>query len=299
MKQHGHGGWSGHHDITRAAVLKLYQRLGAADGTIQGWTETQYAEAVNEWQAYQDRVTGPTTHSAYRSPAVQREHFMADPFRRGDDNLRTNAAYVFEQLAAAHQNADLELKHLGAAVHALQDSYSGAHAWREDSVYDGDPHAPVQSLQVFTPLHVVGIEDGKNTHADEFDQPPTSSGSARAAVEATYRLLCAYELNREEPLGQAVTAHREALGPILRPSSAAVTVNLRPTPEWAAERDRRLALERASAQARSELERLGAVLSPNPVPGLRATPDAASGAASRPATSASRGNPREGVGRDG
>ena len=83
---------------------------------------------------------GPTTHSAYANPNAQREHVMADPYRKGLDNLETNTEYIYDQLAQA-SGAD-EFGHLGAAAHALQDSYSGAHAWREDSVYDGDPAAP-------------------------------------------------------------------------------------------------------------------------------------------------------------
>jgi hypothetical protein len=101
-------------------------------------------------------------------------------------------------------------------------------------VYDGDPAAPIQSLQVFTPAHVVGIKDGKNTHHDEFDQPPAASGSARAAIEATYQLLRCHELDLD----------REALRDLFRPSAAGVIVNLRPDQAWSAERDRRLALER-------------------------------------------------------
>src|SRR5690349_12316334 len=154
MKQRGDGRWSGHHDITYAAVAQLYQHVAAPDRTVRGLRQDEYAAAVDKAQAYQDRpfgvgvITnfgglgksfpyvglGPTTHSAYSNPDAQREHFMADPFRKGWDNLDTNAAYILEQLTAAHASPHLEFGHLGAAAHALQDSYSGAHAWREDSV---------------------------------------------------------------------------------------------------------------------------------------------------------------------
>jgi hypothetical protein len=322
MKQRGDGRWSGHRDITYAAVARLYQHLAAPDGTIRGLRQQEYAEALDKAQAHQDRALGagliknfagtgksvpyvglgPTGHSAYANPNVQREHFMADPYRRGVDNLATNTEYILDELAAAHGSAEDEFRHLGAAAHALQDSYSGAHAWREDSVYDGDPTAPVQSLHVFTPAHAVGIDDGRNTHSDEFDRPPVNSGSTRAAIEATYRMLRTHELNREKSPEEAVRALRADLGPMLRPSKSGVTVNLHPTPEWTAERNRRLALEHGVLRpgpSNEELTRLSGVLTTNPAPGSRrsgATPQAGPG--KRPA-SVSRRITSEGVGRDG
>ncbi|GAA1578601.1 MULTISPECIES: hypothetical protein [Kribbella] len=320
MKQHGDSEWSGHHEITHAAVARLYQHLAAPDGTIRGVPREQYAELLDKAQAHQDRAVGagviknfngtgrsfpyvgpgPTTHSAYANPDAQREHFMADPYRKGWDNLRSNTEYIHEQLASAHGSAADEFTHLGAAAHALQDSYSGAHAWREDSVYDGDVNAPVRSLHVFTPVHAVGVDDGRNTHSDEFDRPPVNSGSTRAAVEATYRMLRGYELNRSSPPDVADRARRADLGPTLRPSAAGVTVSLHPDREWTAERNRRLALEhgvlRPGPEA-DEIARLAGVLTPNPAPGPAA--EAAAPAAGRPPGGVSRGITREGVGRDG
>ncbi|MFD3399706.1 hypothetical protein ACFWUU_03465 [Kribbella sp. NPDC058693] len=312
MKQRGDGRWSGHHDITYAAVTRLYQHLAEPDATIHGLRQDDYAAALDKAQAYQDRPLGagridnyagtgmsfpyagpgPTTHSAYANPNVQREHFMADPFRKGWDNFATNTEYLFEQLATAHASGDAEFRYLGAAAHALQDSYSGAHAWRDDSVYDGDPTARVESLHVFTPVHSVGIDDGKNTHSDEFDRPPASSGSTRAAVEATYRMLRSYERNRNKSPDVADRYRRQDLGEMLRPSPGGVTVNLHPSREWAAERDRRMGLERAQ----TELDRLSAVLAPNAAPGRAAKPPPAP--EKRPG-SVSRGITSEGVGRGG
>ncbi|MFF0270358.1 hypothetical protein [Kribbella sp. NPDC004536] len=328
MKQVGDDQWSGHHDITYAAVARLYQQLAEPDGTIHGISRQQYAEALDRAQAHQDRTLGagviknfngtglpfpyagpgPTMHSAYANPDVQREHFMADPYRDGRDNLERNTEYVHEQLAAAHRSADEEFRYLGAAAHALQDSYSGAHAWREDSVYDGDVNAPVQSLHVFTPVHAVGAEDGRNTHADEFDEPPVNSGSTRAAIEATYWMLRSYELNRNRPSDLADRARRADLGPMLRPASSGVTVNLVPDRAWQAERNRRLALEHGVIQPgpeADELARLAGVLTPNPAPGAAAdrsagpAVDAAAAAAERPSLGTPRRITREAVGRDG
>lgn len=209
MKQHGDGHWCGHRDITYAATARHFDRIADSDGAVRGMSRREYAEALDKAQAYQDRPLGagvirnfagsgkpfpyvgpgPTAHSAYANPDAQAAHFMADPYRDGPSNLHTNTEYIYTELAAAQtaQNAQQEWMHLGAAVHALQDSYSGAHAWRDLSVYDGDPTAKVDSLHVFTPGHVVGLDKGRNTHADEFDAPPAKSGSTLAAIEATYR----------------------------------------------------------------------------------------------------------------
>ncbi|WP_112245642.1 hypothetical protein [Kribbella monticola] len=283
MKQHGDARWSGHREISYAAADRLFDELAGADGLIRGISRSEYAEALDKAQAHQDRPLGagliknfansglsfpyvgpgPTMHSAYANPEVQRQHFMADPYRRGGDNLRTNVDYIHAEVVAAQvASGDDRFAHLGAAAHALQDSYSGAHAWREDSVYDGDPGARVQSLHVFTPAHAVGIDDGRNTHSDAFDEPPVQSGSTRAAVEATYRLLSAFERGLDRP-DQAEQLMHATLDPMLQPAPTGVTVNVTPGPEWAAERDRRLGLEHGTAAPTipgDELSRLKAVL---------------------------------------
>jgi len=316
MKQHGDGHWCGHRDITYAAVARLYDRMQR-----DGLSRQEYSEQLDKAQAYQDRPLGagviknfngtgkpfvyagigPTGHSAYANPDAQRSHFMADPYRRGADNLRSNTEYLFEELAAAHsaETPREEMHHLGAAVHALQDSYSGAHAWRDLSVYDGDPTARVQSLHVFTPGHVVGLDKHRNTHADEFDSPPARSGSTLAAIEATYRMLRAYEVNRDKPPQEAELARRAALDELVRPGEN-VTVNLHPTPEWTAERDQRLALEQAGpgSQQSGELGQLRGVLTANAAPG-RAPQTGTPAAPDRAARGVSREIGSEGVGRGG
>ncbi|WP_432948470.1 hypothetical protein ACQPXM_13815 [Kribbella sp. CA-253562] len=132
-------------------------------------------------------------------------------------------------------------------MHAMQDSYSGAHAWRDYAVYSGDPTAAVQALHVFTPGHLIGIDDGRNTHAGAFDQPPAGSGTVRAAVEATYRILAAHELGLRDPdLAELVL--RETLEPLVRASGAGVVVSLVADARWRAERDRRLELGKSAGQ---------------------------------------------------
>ncbi|GAA1509260.1 hypothetical protein GCM10009741_02590 [Kribbella lupini] len=248
------------------AVDRLYAELAGADGLIRGVPRHQYAEALDRAQAYQDRALagglirnvantgrtvpyagpGPTLHSAYLNPDVQREHFLADPFRSGQENLRINAEYVVGQLRRARAGRD-GLRQLGAAVHAVQDSYSGGHAWRDDAVYDGDPTAAVRALHVFTPSHLLGRDDGRNTHFGAFDQPPAGSGTARAAVEATYRILRAHELGRRDP-ERAELLVGDLVEPLLRAHADGVQVCLVPDEPWRAERDRRLERDKTPGQ---------------------------------------------------
>jgi hypothetical protein len=268
--QHGDQRWSGHREITRAAVHRLFEEAAGRGGRIRGIAEQDYADALDRGQARQDRLVGvgvirhfagtslpfpyagpgPTAHSAYANPDRQREHFLADPYRSGPENLRLAVGHMLDELGAANRAGDVgqQMRHLGAAVHALQDGYSGAHVWRDDSVYAGDPAALVLALNVFTPGHVIGLGDGRNSHADVFDRPPAGSGTTRAAVEATYRMLRAHEAGLTADPQQAAATLRRTLGPLVRPSPRGVTVNLVPDRQWAVERDRRIALEHATAR---------------------------------------------------
>jgi hypothetical protein len=287
MKQHGDGHWHGHSEVTTAAVSRLYAHLSGPDGRIMGLSRAEYARALDKAQALKDRAygaglirnfantgltvpyagPGKTMHSAWVNGAAQREHAMADPALSGAENLALIREYVYQNLDAAHASADQEVSRLGAASHALQDSYSGAHAWREDAVYEGEPNAPITTLHVFDPGHAIGVNKNRNTHSDEFDKPPAESGTVRAAVEANYRMLRAYHLNRDKSPEQFRAGIRTAMDPLLTPSTAGVQVSLSPTLEWTTERDRRITLEHGGAPARpplpsDELKRLRAVTAP-------------------------------------
>ncbi|ADB31494.1 hypothetical protein Kfla_2420 [Kribbella flavida DSM 17836] len=275
MKQHGDHEWCGHREITYAAVGRMFSELAGPDGTVRGATQEQYAAALDKAQAYMDRPVGaglidnfansgrrfpyagpgPTAHSAYANPNAQAEHFMANPYpnglepggkQHGARELAVDTGYVVDRLRQARQSLGGDMiQHLGAAAHALQDSYSGAHAWRDLSVYRGDPTAGVSKLHVFTPLHAVGIDDGKNTHADEFDKPPAASGSTEAAIEATYRMLSAHERGLRDP-DRAEELLRETMEPLLQPSARGVEVSLTPDAAWQAERDYRMGVEQGT-----------------------------------------------------
>ncbi|WP_433020990.1 hypothetical protein [Kribbella sp. CA-294648] len=285
MKQHGDGHWHGHSEITSAAVSRLYGHLSGPDGRIMGLSRPEYAKALDKAQAVLDRPygaglirnfantgltvpyagPGATVHSAWVNGEVQRAHSMADPRLDGPRNLELIQGYIEEQLRAAHASAGDEIKHLGAASHALQDSFSGAHTWREESVYQGDVEAPITTLHVFDPGHAIGVNHHRNTHADEFDKPLAGSGTVRAAVEANYRMLRAYHLNRDKSPEDFRQALRTTMAPMLAPSTAGVQVSVAPTREWAAERDRRVALESAPPKPQlppAELAHLKAINAP-------------------------------------
>jgi hypothetical protein len=297
MKQHGDQHWSGHREISYAATDRLYDELAGPGGRIRGLTRPEYAEALDKAQAKADALLGAglvrnaggtgltfvyvglgkTAQSAYFNPEAQAEHFMASPYADGRTNHEANVRFIHDQLRLARsgeRSPAQRLTHLGAAAHALQDSYSGAHAWREKSVYSGRADAPVESLHVFTPAHVVGIDDGRNTHDDEFDQPGARSGTTRAAIEATAGMLIAHEKALEQPK-QAEALMSTALNPMLRASPNGVTVNLKPDAAWKAERDLRVSLEQASGSRvpPGELDKLKTLMNPQrsvPEPGRAA-----------------------------
>jgi hypothetical protein len=239
---------AGHHAITREAVRELFAS-GRADagGRIDGMTEDEYYAALDEAQLYQDRWYGPTLHPASLDGAAQREHGMADPQHDGAWNLATDEQYVEDELTQAHGGH--QMQHLGAAAHALEDSYSEAHAWRGPSADQGDPNAPVESFNVYDPmpdlrLHMWGA---MGTHDERFDHVPLDEhghlihGTDQAAAHATAEMLEAYHDHEHQTGAQAAAAEHEAVHHFYQPGEPGVAVNDGYTPEWGAERDRRLA----------------------------------------------------------
>lgn len=292
VKQHGDGHSHGHSDITREAVARLYLGLQDENGLIRGLTQQQYFDALDEGQRYQDSPIGwgwiedvqgldgvdlpfagpgPTMHSAYFNPTDQVYHAMADPEASGELNLSNLRRMMATETAEAHGLARTapdedrlqdEMKHLGVVAHALQDSYSGAHTWRDmEQVYEnGDPEAAVEKFNVFTPLHVIGLDDRRNTHDDRFDKPDIWSGSARAATEATYRLLTAHEAGVGRPPEQAARLMATTLDPMTT-GAAEIGVNLdSEDPAWRAERDTRLEREHSGAEKYGEMLHLGRMM---------------------------------------
>jgi hypothetical protein len=245
---------AGHHAITRAAVHEFFASGRAVDGKIDGMNESQYFAALDAAQEHQDRWDGPTTHPAWEDPDAQRQHGMADPYHSGQWNVDTDRQYVENELSIAHEGGtrDTEMGHLGAAAHALEDSYSEAHAFRGASANTGDPNAPIESFNVFDPIPNPNMGtwgkfgDEQGTHDERFDTTPVDAagnpihGSDQAAVHATAQMLESYHDHRGDSMAAANAANHETVSNFYQSGDQGVDVNTAATPEWRAERDRRL-----------------------------------------------------------
>ena len=255
---HKHGG---HPEITREAVHILFQSGRAHDGLIDGMTEDQYFAKLNAAQKYQDRPTGPTPRPHYLAEAEQREHAMADPNLTGTQNLDRDREYIVDELTAAHDaRGDAAMKHLGAAVHALEDSYSEAHMWRGDTAHAGDPHAPVVSINVFDPLghspQSPGWPGVEGTHDPTMDQVPVDvDGNAilgvdRAAIAAVAEALEHYEDDRRDGSMQARLDFELTVGADMhaQPGLDVAVNNSYEDPAWQAEHARRLEIQQLQSE---------------------------------------------------
>jgi len=69
MRQHGDERWSGHREITRAAVRRLFADTAGPDGRIRGLDERQYADRLDHAQARQDRALRATIGPMLRPAA--------------------------------------------------------------------------------------------------------------------------------------------------------------------------------------------------------------------------------------
>ena len=143
------------------------------------------------------------------------------------------------------------MTHLGAAVHALEDSYSEAHAWRGVAANHGDPTAPLESLNVFNPLpsphqHTWGVLGTEGTHDARFDHVPVGEqgelirGTDIAAAHAVAQALGTFhDLQRTNDADARAAAHAK-VGEFYKPSDSGVKVNDVFTDSWAQGRDHRL-----------------------------------------------------------
>jgi hypothetical protein len=183
---------------------------------------------------------------------------MADPNKTGAENLAIDRDYVKQNLLDARHGD--EMKHLGAAAHALQDSYSNGHAFRGDAVNNGDPTAPIESYNVFNPKPSLSMRSGgifsgtEGTHDQRFDEVPVYDdgtlirGSDIAAREATYRMLVAYVKSQQSNDADARTIINGAIDPLYTPAGnpdgSEVGVNKKCDDSWEHEHDRRWDMQR-------------------------------------------------------
>ena len=263
MDQDEHGG---HPLITREAVRQLFAMRGfddVGDGVprIDGLDEDEYFERLNQAQKDQDVYTEwPTEIPTYGTsvPAawdgdVQREHAMADPDLSGDANLARNRDYVQSELHNAHEGGDDEFRHLGNAAHALEDSYSGAHVWRDrEALAAGDPTAPIESINVWDPTPGWNggptgkfLSDEQGTHDERFDHVQVDDGHLayggdQAAANATAEMLIAHVDAKSMEDRDAREYVDNTTDQFFAGAAGGVEVNDDATPEWRAERDERL-----------------------------------------------------------
>ena len=87
-------------------------------------------------------------------------------------------------------HSEMEWKCLGAAVHAIEDSYSSAHVFR-DANAASDPHARIEALNNFSPL------THHQTHDSTFDQVAISDGILERATDQA-AVLDSYAVSSED-----------------------------------------------------------------------------------------------------
>jgi hypothetical protein len=243
---------AGHHAVTKLAVSEFYAALGHG-GTVDGLSETRFFNALDRAQAHQDRWWGPTTHPAWLDGYAQREHAMADPHLTGPANLQIDRDYILAQLELAHAahvagDAKGEMEHLGAAVHALEDSYSDAHMFRDESVYAGNRYAPIQSINVFDPggLYTHGPVLGEGTHDERFDNVMVDKhgnpvyANHRAGSAAVADMLHVYFRDRDADAETSATDLLTMVDRFFQAAPGGVRVNDRVTDAWEHARDHRL-----------------------------------------------------------
>jgi hypothetical protein len=185
----------GHPVITRQAVHDLFAQLPEGSKVL-GHNQAQFFDSLNRGQEYADRIAGGKTWlPSILVPGAQREHSMADPRHSGVQALHDVRDFVATQLALAagahiEHDSKAEMRYLGAAIHAVQDSYSSAHVFR-DPGDPSDPRATIQSFNIWDP----GQPD--HTHSSEFDKTHATDDKPnrpadQAAEQASVDVLKGY-----------------------------------------------------------------------------------------------------------
>jgi hypothetical protein len=201
---------AGHHIITTTAVQRLFATR-APDGKLLGMTEREFARDLDRAQEHMDRWYGPTVLPFWMDEAAQKKHGIADPHLSAEENVARIKGWVEDDsvqavLLAHQQKIGDAIKALGAAVHALEDTYSEAHLWRSVSEHFGVETAEIQQIMVFDPTGMSGgggiigeilrLKDASSgSHDHWFDKVPLDKrgqmveGDDKAATNAIVRLL--------------------------------------------------------------------------------------------------------------
>lgn len=233
----------GHEALTRSAVHELFRDL-APGGKLLGLNEQEFFTKLNFWQGYADGFPegdhfkghvsnrfGKTYLPAWLAPSAQADHAVADPSKSAQWNLGTIKDFIVNNLAEARDahlwgDKESEWRHLGAAIHCLQDSYSSAHMFR-DADHPDDPTAEIKAINTFG----WGIADSYaagSTHDGVFDKVPVTDGrleraTDRASVVAAKSILDVYvhQLEGTKP-EVARSALSNAVAPFLQGPNAQV-----------------------------------------------------------------------------
>jgi len=239
---------AGHHAITAAATHRLFE-MANTDGKVLGMTESQFFQAMDHWQGYADRSPlggwmeqtpfglGNTWEPSSWNPDAQRAHSMADPSQTGDQNLENVRDYIVFNMMQAKEarGQEQELECLGAAVHALEDSYSSAHVFR-DPQNPIDPGAQIIAFNNFSP----GTD--AQTHDKVFDKVAVSSdrlierGTDQAAAVAVAEMLKSYVDNVPNDFSWSQEAFSQTVSPFFRGDDIQVYSN-KNDPAYQAQRD--------------------------------------------------------------
>jgi hypothetical protein len=191
----------GHHALTLHAVHQLFRSL-PADSKLLGLNEQEFFTKLDHWQGFADgwfganaekgevrRYPGDTYWPSELAPHAQAKHAVADPWHNAQWNLETIREVLVDNLSsakAAHARGDSEgeWRHLGAAVHCLQDSFSSAHMFR-DPAHPTDPTASIQGINNFSVPH-----SPTNTHNALFDQVLITDGRLERGSDRAGDGLC-------------------------------------------------------------------------------------------------------------
>lgn len=137
-----------------SAMTRMTVKAFTDANDVEGWTAvTELADKLDRAQAAQDH--GPDTVLPYwMAQDAQVQHSLGLPGVPAADSIKAIATYIARELDAARQahGTEAEYQHLGNALHALQDSYSQAHLFRDQTGDRADPRNGIQAVNVYTPV---------------------------------------------------------------------------------------------------------------------------------------------------